>query len=128
MLSAKKWEMLHPNYEGGDGELLWNVYYGDFAEDDRFNAFRRDQLWDAEVIRPMIEMDPKYERFQLNHESPNVRSHRNGHTFGHHQWMMVGAAAVIVMAVLAVYLRHKSSYKVIAELPEQEALLYGSAQ
>merc|ERR1719499_2635056 len=62
--SAKKWEMLHPNYKGGDGELLWNVYYGDFSNDDRFDSFRKDQLWDAQVIRPIIEADVKFERFQ----------------------------------------------------------------
>ena len=57
MHSAKKWERLHPDYQGGDGELLWNIYYGEYAEDKRFNAFRADQLWDAAVVRPMIEME-----------------------------------------------------------------------
>merc|ERR1719245_2781608 len=27
MHSAKKWTMLHPDYQGGDGELLWSIYY-----------------------------------------------------------------------------------------------------
>ena len=64
MHSAKKWEKLHPDYNGGDGELLWTIYYGDFADDDRFDGFRKDQLWDAAIIRPIIEMDSKYIRFQ----------------------------------------------------------------
>ena len=54
MHSAKKWERLHPDYTGGDGELLWNIYYGDFAADKRFNAFRADQLWDAAIVRQMV--------------------------------------------------------------------------
>lgn len=57
MHSAKKWERLHADYEGADGELLWNIYYGEYAEDERFDAFRRHQMWNADVIRPMIEMD-----------------------------------------------------------------------
>merc|ERR1719242_1512668 len=60
MHSAKKWEMMHPDYKGGDGELLWNVYYGDFYDDERFDTFRKDQLWDAQVVRPIIEEDVKY--------------------------------------------------------------------
>ena len=51
--SAKKWEMLHPDYKGGDGELLWNIYYGDFADDERFDSFREDQLWNAEGMISM---------------------------------------------------------------------------
>merc|ERR1719474_1525785 len=78
MHSAKKWDMMHPDYKGGDGELLWNIYYGDFSDDERFDDFRRDQLWDAEVIRPIIEMDVKYERFQLNHQALNAPRHK-GH-------------------------------------------------
>lgn len=119
--------MINPDYQGGDGELLWNVYYGDLAKDERFNAFRADQLWDAEVIRPILEMDVKYERFQLNHEAMNVhRGHKS--TFGRHQWAVIGAAAVVIVAVLVMYFRHQSSYKQIVAPSEGQALLYGTAQ
>merc|ERR1712048_1013413 len=41
--SAMKWEMIHPQYSGSDGELLWHVYYGDFSDDERFDQFRADE-------------------------------------------------------------------------------------
>ena len=56
--------MLHPHYGGSDGELLWNVYYGDFSDDERFDDFRKEQMWDAEVIRPILQEDAKFERYQ----------------------------------------------------------------
>ena len=46
--SAKKWAMLNPKYKGGDGELLWHIYYGDYADDQRFDSFRENQMWDAD--------------------------------------------------------------------------------
>merc|ERR1711902_411926 len=58
MKSALKWEMIHPAYNGGDGELLWHVYYGDFSNDDRFDSFRSNEMWDAEVITPILKQDP----------------------------------------------------------------------
>merc|ERR1712048_233603 len=61
--SAMKWEMIHPNYAGSDGELLWHVYYGDFSNDERFDAFRADEKWDATEIRPILQSDVKFERY-----------------------------------------------------------------
>merc|ERR1719195_2318225 len=58
--SAKKWAMLNPKYKGGDGELLWHIYYGDYSDDERFDGFRENQMWDADVIRPFLEDDAKY--------------------------------------------------------------------
>jgi len=119
--SAKKWTMLHPDYEGGDGELLWNIYYGDFSDDERFDAFRKDQLWDAEVIRPIIAMDVKYERFQLNHEALNV-SHGKSKASGH-EWVVVASIALVIVAAFAMWFKYKRSYKQIADSTESQGLL-----
>merc|ERR1712130_1007940 len=62
--SAMKWEMIHPQYEGNDGELLWHVYYGDFSDDERFDKFRVDEKWDAKEIRPIISSDSKFKRYE----------------------------------------------------------------
>merc|ERR1712110_1239923 len=61
--SAMKWEMIHPQYQGSDGELLWHVYYGDFSDDERFDKFRADEKWDAQEIRPIISSDAKFKRY-----------------------------------------------------------------
>lgn len=78
MKSARKWEMIHPNYKGSDGELLWHVYYGDFSDDERFDGFRKNELWDADVIRPIIEMDLKFERYQDGHQYNKGRKDKSG--------------------------------------------------
>merc|ERR1712099_194480 len=96
-----KWEMLHPNYKGGDGELLWNVYYGDFSNDDRFDSFRKDQLWDAQVIRPIIEADVKFERFQLAHQSLTVSEESSSSMqLGNHLWLIMASILVVVGSCL----------------------------
>jgi len=64
MKSAMKWEMIHPAYTGGDGELLWHIYYGDYSQDERFDAFRKKEMWDADAIRPIIENDIQFSRFR----------------------------------------------------------------
>lgn len=46
--------MVHPDYDGQDGALLWHVYYGQFSDDSRFDAFRRKQLLNADVIKPFF--------------------------------------------------------------------------
>merc|ERR1711870_214987 len=99
--SAKKWEMLNPNYKGGDGELLWNIYYGDFSDDERFDAFRADQLWDADVIRPIIEEDVKYERFQLaNIAVNNPSKHSSDHWSGFMKLLFVGLMMLTAAALV----------------------------
>jgi len=116
MHSAKKWEMMHPSYKGGDGELLWNVYYGDFSNDERFDAFRRDQLWDADVIRPIIEMDAKFERFQFN-QAASV-GHESKFQVADYKWLIV---AVALMAVLAAYSVWKKRSPKFINIDEQES-------
>jgi len=90
--------MLHPDYKGGDGELLWNIYYGDLADDERFDAFRKDQLWDADVIRPMIEMDIKYKRFHLRNQNAKVSEGKASASSSNHWMLIIGVMAVIVVA------------------------------
>merc|ERR1711971_1276266 len=80
---------------GGDGELLWNIYYGEYAVDDRFDAFRNAQLWNADVIRPIIEGDVKYQRFQLAHESLNASGQQNAFRLADYQWLLLAAAVMV---------------------------------
>lgn len=134
MHSAKKWEMLHPDYQGGDGELLWNVYYGDFADDERFNAFRADQLWNADVIRPIVEMDVKYERFQLNHEALNAPRHSGqsaSFRMANYQWAVLAVIAVAIVAAFGAWYKRSRPYSKVmgAAVDETEPLNnYGSAR
>jgi len=128
MHSAKKWSFLHPDYKGGDGELLWNIYYGDFSHDERFDSFRKDQLWDAQVIRPIIEEDIKYERFQLAHQSLKAsHSSRSTMRLGHHQWLIVASILFVMVAAISVwYKRSRSNVKVVAS-EETDQLIQGTA-
>jgi len=131
--SAKKWEMLHPNYKGGDGELLWNVYYGDFSNDDRFDSFRKDQLWDAQVIRPIIEADVKFERFQLAHQSLTVSEESSSSMqLGNHLWLIMASILVVVAAAFAVWYKRSGSYTKVVDTEETDRLIksttYGSEQ
>jgi len=116
--SAKKWTMLHPNYEGGDGELLWNIYYGDYADDVRFDDFRQQQLWDVDVIRTMIEADVK--KMNLAHQIST--KHGKGSVLSHH-WLMMAAAAMVVMAVFALWMNRRGSYSKIVDSVETEPLV-----
>jgi len=119
--SAKKWEMLHPKYKGGDGELLWNIYYGDFSDDERFDSFRSDQLWDADVIRPIIEADVKYERFQLaNIGAQNPQSNSSHHWSG---FMKVLFVSLMMFTVALVYWFKCIGYSKIEDSSEMQALL-----
>merc|ERR1719266_2168729 len=126
MHSAKKWEMMHPSYKGGDGELLWNIYYGDFSKDERFDSFRKDQLWDAQVIRPIIEEDIKYERFQLAHQSVKA-SHTSRSTMrlGDHQWLIMASIMVVLAVAVAVWYKRSKSYVKVVD-SESEQLIKGT--
>jgi len=122
MHSAKKWAMLHPDYQGGDGELLWSIYYGEYAVDQRFDAFRDAQMWDADVIRPMIVDDVEFARFQT------VSKSSSSSNVGSHQWMILAAAAMVIVAAFAMWLKQRSSYQKIVDPVETKALLesYGN--
>merc|ERR1712087_393279 len=120
--SAAKWEMLHPDHGGGDGELLWNIYYGDFSDDERFDSFRKDQLWDSEVIRPILEKDVKYARFQLNHQvlnAPEVRKTAKSN----YQWMVLVCAAVIILAAAGLWYRQKKDTSKVFNSSESQSLI-----
>jgi len=127
MHSAKKWDMMHPDYKGGDGELLWNIYYGDFSDDERFDDFRRDQLWDAEVIRPIIEMDVKYERFQLNHQALNVGRQSSRFQLADYKWAMVVFAAIVVIAAFVAWKKRPQKFVQIAEPETTQPLMHYQA-
>lgn len=113
--------MLHPDYKGGDGELLWNIYYGDFADDERFDSFREDQLWNAEVVRPIIEEDVKYERFQLAHQSVKVGSKASQST--NYTWMIVMGLIVLVVAAYFVWKKRPSAFIKLVDREESKGLL-----
>jgi len=116
--SAKKWTMLHPKYEGADGELLWNIYYGDYGEDHRFDDFRQQQLWDVEVIRSLIEEDVK--TMNLGHQI-NTK-HGKGSVLSHH-WLMMAAAAMVIVALFALWMNRRGSYTKIVESVESQPLV-----
>jgi len=112
--------MLHPDYKQGDGELLWNIYYGDFADDDRFDWFRKEQLWDIEVVRPVLEMDEKYARFQLAHQVMNAPSQKS---HSHYGWVLLIGAALVIMAAAALWYRQKGVEFKVFNPVESESLL-----
>jgi len=128
MHSAKKWAMMHPDYTEGDGELLWNIYYGDLANDERFDAFRDAQMWDADVIRPMLEMDDKYARFQrknmqLSHQvinAPQVGKSASHNSFG---WLMLIAAALVIGGAIGLWLKQKESIIKAFDPVESQSLI-----
>jgi len=101
--SAMKWEMIHPNYAGSDGELLWHVYYGDFSNDERFDAFRADEKWDATEIRPILQSDAKFERYsngQLFNDDATIVSgvHQSAPASASYgMWILMLSIAVIVI-------------------------------
>merc|ERR1719384_2636750 len=99
-------------------QLLWNVYYGDYADDVRFDDFRQQQLWDVEVIRSMIEEDVK----NLNLAHQISTKHGKGSVLSHH-WLMVAAAAMVVMAVFALWMNRRSAYSKIVDPVETEPLV-----
>jgi len=101
--SAMKWEMIHPNYEGSDGELLWHVYYGDYSNDERFDKFRADEKWDATEIRPILRSDPKFKRYsngQLFNDDATIVSgaHETAPSSASYgMWILMLSIAVIVI-------------------------------
>jgi len=94
--SAMKWEMIHPNYAGSDGELLWHVYYGDYSNDERFDSFRADEKWDANEIRPII----RSENGQLFNDDATIVSgvHSTAPSSASYgMWILMLSTAVIVI-------------------------------
>jgi len=94
--SAMKWEMIHPNYAGSDGELLWHVYYGDYSNDERFDSFRADEKWDATEIRPIF----RSENGQLYNDDATIVSsaHETAQSSASYgMWILMLSIAVIVI-------------------------------
>jgi len=114
--------MLHPDYKGGDGELLWNIYYGDLADDERFDAFRKDQLWDADVVRPMIEMDIRYKKFHLRNQNINVSGGKTSTSSGY-QWLVVAGLAVLIVAAYCVWKKRPDAFIKLVDRDESMGLL-----
>jgi len=121
MKSALKWDMIHPQYKGSDGELLWHVYYGDFSDDERFDGFRKNELWDADVIRPILQMDIKFERFSMATASkgqnkqlarsagtPAMSSVTSAAQHSSYGVWLVLAGVVLVLGAFAYWLKFKS--------------------
>lgn len=129
--------MIHPQYKGGDGELLWHVYYGDFSHDERFDGFRNNELWDADVIRPILQMDEKFARYatasksakrknkQLAHASssstvPKVTKTAGGST-GYMVWVVLAATALV--AAFAYWYKYHSADSKLFNQVEATTLL-----
>merc|ERR1712113_1091638 len=102
--SAMKWEMIHPQYSGSDGELLWHVYYGDFSDDERFDQFRADEKWDAQEIRPVLMSDTKFKAYtngnQLLDEDDKIitnAGHSSPSSTSYGLWLILTSIAMIVI-------------------------------
>jgi len=110
--SAQKWSMLHPQYDGSDGELMWQVYYGDFADDERFDDFRKSQQWDADVIRPIINEDAKFQRYQ----AVAVEAHSSTSSVVSQAYLWAALASVFVIGAMVYWcVARKSEYKKVAD-------------
>lgn len=127
--------MIHPNYKGSDGELLWHVYYGDFSNDERFDAFRKNELWDADVIRPIIEEDLLFAEYQqgktYNKAQAKVLAHESGRSVGESKrsssgghlalWVVVMLAAVA--GAVAYWYKYKRGDSKLFNQVEAKSLL-----
>jgi len=122
--------MIHPQYSGSDGELLWHVYYGDFSDDERFDGFRRNELWDANVIRPILQMDDKFEQYAmakknkrnkaakvLAHDS-NIRVGSNSQNYA--MWLVILVVALSFVA--CAYGRKLGDSKVLKQVEAMSLL------
>lgn len=120
-----KWEMIHPQYEGSDGELLWNIYYGDFGDDERFDGFRKNGLWDANVIRPILMMDEaklsnKQNKVMARESQISTPSSTAMRFNNYVVWLVLsGVVLAVALAVWIEYKRKDSKYQKI----EGEALV-----
>jgi len=104
--------MLHPQYDGSDGELMWQVYYGDFADDERFDDFRKSQQWDADVIRPIINEDAKFQRYQ----AVAVEAHSSTSSVVSQAYLWAALASVFVIGAMVYWcVARKSEYKKVAD-------------
>jgi len=125
--SAMKWEMIHPQYSGSDGELLWHVYYGDFSDDERFDQFRADEKWDAQEIRPVLMSDTKFKAYtngnQLLDEDDKIitnAGHSSPSSTSYGLWLILTSIAMIV--IFACW--YKSSLISSSSKGERTALLH----
>jgi len=122
--------MLNPKYKGGDGELLWHIYYGDYADDERFDSFRADQMWDADVIRPFIEEDTRFEELNaqqlaalnVNGESGSKTSSSTG------WWMLYWSIGLVLGSLVYWYRDSKSSSKLFNSVEATSLLTRGRQQ
>jgi len=127
--------MIHPNYKGSDGELLWHVYYGDFSDDERFDGFRNNELWDADVIRPILQFDAKFERYQavqksqkhnkaakvLAHESSTPSVAKSAQHSHYAVWLVLLSVAAI--AAFAYWYKYKGGDSKLFNQVEAKSLL-----
>jgi len=117
--------MLNPKYKGGDGELLWHIYYGDYAHDERFDSFRQNQLWDADVIRPFIEEDARFEKLNpqqlaamnVNGEEKSVSSTSSSAGW----WLLI---FVVLVGSLAYWYRDSKRSQKLFNSVEATSLLH----
>eukprot|EP01083_Nonionella_stella_P002314 6682_1 len=103
------WEMMHPSYEGVNGELLWHVYYGDLSEDERFEDFRRKELWDTHELKAMMDVDEDLHKYQNDNAvegsdasdladlETGTKTASNSHGFG--GWIFVFCVLVVLVLV-----------------------------
>merc|ERR1719361_1201541 len=123
--SAKKWAMLNPRYKGGDGELLWHIYYGDYSDDERFDKFREDQMWDADVVRPLLDGDKKYgtlneEELAALEVSPKLKqSSKTSNGYG--WWILL--LIVLAVGAMGYWYKHSENGTKLFNAVETQSLL-----
>merc|ERR1712048_143880 len=127
--SAMKWEMIHPNYEGSDGELLWHVYYGDYSNDERFDAFRAEEKWDAQEIKPVIQSDIKFKRYArdelYNAESQSVpSSDKDRSSSSSHGWIIILMSIVLIAGVAYWYVNNAKNTRETSRLLDERYVSY----
>lgn len=100
---------------------MWQVYYGDYADDERFDDFRKEEMWDAEVIRPIIAEDAKFARYQA--VAVSAHSAKVSAIAQYQAWFWALFASVAVIGALLFACRSRNGgYKKLVET-ETDSLL-----
>jgi len=105
--------------------LLWHIYYGDYSDDERFDKFRENQMWDADVVRPFLENDAKYgklteEQLAVLEVSPKLNKSAN--TSGGLGWWIIVMLALAAGAVAYWYKNSETGAKLFNSV-EAKSLL-----
>lgn len=109
--------------------MLWQIYYGDFSDDDRFDEFRNKEMWDAQEIRPILETDKKFAKYQAKAKKEAILADSDGtatmdssSSSGNGGWIFLLVLAVIAAAFVYWYKYKRPSSKWFAGGESQSLL------